>query len=219
VVTINDVRSALVLDIGQELTNVGFSFKKSLPGFQRISAGKEKITIIFDWYDFMPVNIEFKLLVSFGIPQVHAEMKKYYEFCKLDYTSKGNVLHFCEGDFHPNIKFLTHKERHAATHVVTDLVTLQDSVADCRKVLINDIIPKFPSYSTLEGFQSLILDDYSFVIHAGFTIPALIAIKLKSKTQLQELTDYIWKELNLETKPEGHLLKTLVGNIVAFASI
>ena len=209
------LRETLTETIGHDLMNEGFSIDSNKTKIKK-KIKKNLITVFLDCYDFLPAKIEFRLLLIFRIHELDAETKLFYDYLGEDYT-KGKSFILSEGDFHPKVKAMDHKQRNAATHIVSDFNTLKEGIDDCRKILSNEIIPQFANFSELNKFQNYILNHYEEIIRLGLIIPGIIAAELKSKDELFRLTNFLWEELELETASDANFFKKVINGIKVFS--
>jgi hypothetical protein len=214
--TIRELRKIIGETLGSELAKEDFILDSKLMTAKKKVEKKNLITIYFDCYDYSPRRIEFRLLFNFRISELDEETKKYYSYCAEDYQA-GVSLSLSEGDFHPKVRHLDKKMRSAFTHVITNQQNLDENIKDCRGVLKEIIIPQLGKFSVLSKFQEFVFANYNLLIPLGITIQGLIAAKLHSKEKLKMLVDYLWRELDLESKSDLHLMRKLVTNIIPYS--
>jgi hypothetical protein len=217
--TIKNLREIIRSTIGQDLVNEGFVLDSTISSAKKKIDRRNKIKISFDYYDFSPGRIEFRILLAFFISDINDEIEKYYKYCNEEYYKLSPTITLTEGDFHPKVKDLEPKLRNAAMHIISDRESLDEGIEDCRNILKKEILPKLPYFSTLNKFQDFVMSDYEFVTKFDIIIPSIIALKLKGRDELVNLVNFIWSKLNLETKAESHILKKLVGNIISYTDI
>ena len=214
-ITVRELREIIASTIGEDLKAEGFSIDKSLTWLKKTVNKKNKIRVFIDCYNY-PSRLEYRLVFQFLIAEIESEREKICSFSGIEYQ-KGFNLIFSEGYFHPKVKGLEHKYQSAFTHIVTDLKMVNDTIEDCRKVLREEIIPQFPTFSVLENFQEYVLNNYETFGDDMFTIPSIIAMKLKGEKELKMIINHFWSSLQLDHRPKDHVLRVYIENIIAYS--
>lgn len=209
------LREIIASTIGEDLKVEGFSIDKSLTWLKKTINKKSKIRIFIDCYNY-PSRLEYRLGFQFLIAEIESEREKICRFAGIEFQTGFNLI-FSEGYFHPKVKHLEHKYQSAFTHIVTDFKMVDDTIEDCRKVLKEEIIPQFPTFSILENFQQYVLNNYETIGDDTFTIPSIIAMKLKGDKELRMITDHFWNSLELDKKPKDHVLRVYIENVIAYS--
>jgi hypothetical protein len=212
--TLSWLRENLALTIGRELVKKGFSIDKKNTKLQKKIGDKNLIEIYFDCYGYS-TKLEFRLMINFKISEIDMEAEKFDIYRKVNYQ-KGWTFMFVEGNFNPKTRDLEPKYITSATHIVYNKATLEEAIADCRKVLKDEIIPMFPNFSDLLNFQNLIENNFNLVTKMGLMRPALIATKLKNNEEIYKLVDFLWKELDMDNKDELHATKILLKDMIKY---
>jgi hypothetical protein len=83
-------------------------------------------------------------------------------------------------------------------------------------LLSTEILPTLNTFLNLEDFQKFIVANYHLVTHLNLVIPSLIAMKLDGVDSLNSLIGFINQDLELELKPDNHLIKKMVASITSF---
>lgn len=200
--------------MGAELVKHGFAIDSKLVKATKKVAKRNRITIFFDCYDFTPEKIEFRLLLKFFIHELEEEMRDFFEFCGESFNGSSIVLG--EGDFIPSMKDLSPKLRSAYTHTVIDFSKVDIPLQECRTNLNNYIIPRLNIFSDLKVFQEFVSRDYEEVVRLKIVPHALVAMKLAGNPELKGFTIFLWQKLELDDKPDFHIMRKFVQNILSF---
>ena len=211
------LREIIASTIGEDLIAEGFSIDKSLTWIKKTVNKKNKIHFLIDCYNYAPVHLEFRLIISFWISEILSEMEKYHHYLNESFNSKGELFIFSEGDFNPLVKNLELKFRNAYTHIVTDINDTEIQISECRKTLREEIIPLLPTLSVLEKFQDYVLENYKDPEKSWLAKTGIIAMKLKGAKELEMVVDYFWKSLELDKKPKDNYFRNYVENIITYS--
>lgn len=216
-IKVRTLKEEIASTIGKDLQDYGFKIDSTLTWVTKIVNKKNKIRFFIDCYNY-PLKLEFALVIQTMINEIEKEREQYCKYANL-YYQKNYTLIFSEGYFHPATKNLEHNYKTAFTHIVSDLVMIEKEIADCRKVLNDEIIPMLPTFSILENFQEYVLKNYKKIGDSTFTIPSIFAMKLKGNEELKMITEHFWNALQLEQKPTDHLLRKFIENILLYSRI
>jgi hypothetical protein len=213
-ITIKSLRELLAEKIGEVLQPQDYVIDKKLTAFERKDKLKNKIKIFFDCYNYSPSRIEFRLLFLLNIHVLDVEIEKLYKNCGEHYDKQWATMILSEGDFHPRSKDMEHKFRNAATHIISDRISLESEVEDCARVLSLEILPQLNIFMVLENFQKFIADNHHLVTHLNLVIPGLVAMKLYGEDSLKGLVSFLNQDSELRSSPHNSFIKKMIDNIL-----
>jgi hypothetical protein len=216
---VGEVRKVIASTIGEDLAAQGFVIDKSLTWIKKKVNKKNKIEFFINCYNYAPVKVEFKLIISFWIWEVNKEMEAYYKHLNEPFDIKNETFIFADGEFNPALKDLELKFRKSYTYVVTDMDKIEIPIEECREVLQEEIIPLLPCLSELPHFQDYVLENYKNSDKLWLARNGLIAMKLKGLDELKMLADYYWKSQDMEKMPNDNFFRRFVENIVSYAEL
>jgi hypothetical protein len=213
-VTITRLKELLYKEIGSDFIDEGFSFSKSAFRFQK-KINKNRIICNFGFYDYKPDWVEYNFNFYFRIFELEKECQRFNDFCGLPFN--GCPILLVEGDLHPDTKDRPRKWRVDFTHKIYDLERDIHEIEEARMILKQEFFPRLPIYSSLESFQTYILNDYYSILHDGNIFTPLIAAKCQSNEELNKMATFLWRHLDLENKDDRHFSKKFVKNIIAYS--
>jgi hypothetical protein len=218
-ITIKRLKEELVSMIHNDMVLEGFSLLRNNEGYKRVYEKESKIELFFRCYDYKPDRVEFKLLVLINIYKIDKETRNFFHYFKEGFPKGAPTIILSETDFDNRVRHLSQLIKSTITHKVTDEKTLFHELNDFKKVLKNEILPELKKFHSLSEFQDYVLNDFNAIVGNGHVLPSLIAAKLKDSQTLKKLTDFLWVELELESKSDLHIMKKFVDNILKYSKI
>ena len=218
VITVGELRKAFRETVAKDLAEYGFRFDARTEWAKKKNNPNGHTRMYLHCLDYKPSRIEFRLLFEFFLPELHAEMKKFFQFRGMELHGKICFM-LGEADFHPKTRDLPPKIRGNASHIVTDRETLKEGLSDCKNVVVNEILPSLFHFANLSSFQEFILNNKEDIGRLPILVPSLLASKLKGFKELKDLIGFLWEKWDLTNQDNDHNEKTILWEVLKYAEI
>lgn len=214
--SIENIKKDIANIIGNDLIADGFKLDKSNTWYTK-KINKNKVKIFVDCYNYKPIKIEFRLIFQIWIDEIIKEKEKFHRYLNEPFLNEWPIFSFCEGDFYKETKHLEHKYRNAYTHIIESHLDVEREILACKKLLYSEILPSLNDFTSLELFQSFVLNNYQSLSLNYYFIPSMIAMKLKGINELRKVVDYYWNVYGLKDYGNAEMSKIYARNIILFA--
>ena len=213
-IRMGELRKLLGETIAVDFINEGFSFNKSEFSFQK-KIEKNKVRCLFLFNTFSTQQ-EYFFTFKFTISEIQSELKKFWNYYSEEYIMPYSFS-VNEGCLNPRVKAQPSKYRVSYANRVFEVEDCLLMIDETRNLIRNEFFKRMDIFTDLKRFQDYIIQNPREPVDLQLVWPALIAMLMHSREELNKFIHYLTKECQSIYLPDKKDLDWMTSRVLEYS--